>query len=86
MIALSSIHDPCWYVSTIRMQKTVFPHARELNFRQGGGGLWGVFPGGEGGGRARGHPPDVAAAVRFLVDAPFVTGQILYVDGGEHLP
>ena len=31
-----------------------------------------------------GHPRDVAAAVRFLVmDAPFVTGQVIDVDGGR---
>jgi pteridine reductase len=27
----------------------------------------------------------VAAAIRFLSDAPFVTGAILPVDGGRHL-
>jgi pteridine reductase len=33
-----------------------------------------------------GAPEDVAAAVRFLVlDAPYVTGQILNVDGGRTL-
>jgi pteridine reductase len=35
-------------------------------------------------GRA-GEPADVASAVRFLADAPFVTGAILPVDGGRHL-
>jgi len=35
-------------------------------------------------GRA-GEPSDVAAAVRYLADAPFVTGAILPVDGGRHL-
>jgi pteridine reductase len=35
-------------------------------------------------GRA-GTPQDVAAAVRFLSEAPFVTGAILPVDGGRHL-
>jgi pteridine reductase len=35
-------------------------------------------------GRA-GTPEDVAAAVRYLADAPFVTGAILPVDGGRHL-
>lgn len=32
-----------------------------------------------------GTPGDVAAAVRFLADAPFVTGVVLAVDGGRHL-
>ena len=35
-------------------------------------------------GRA-GTPGDVAAAVRYLADAPFVTGVVLPVDGGRHL-
>jgi pteridine reductase len=35
-------------------------------------------------GRA-GDPADVAQAIRFLADAPFVTGAILPVDGGRHL-
>lgn len=35
-------------------------------------------------GRA-GDPSDVAAAVRYLADAPFVTGAVLPVDGGRHL-
>jgi pteridine reductase len=32
-----------------------------------------------------GTPADVAAAVRFLAGAPFVTGAVLPVDGGRHL-
>ncbi len=32
-----------------------------------------------------GDPSDVAAAVRYLADAPFVTGAVLPVDGGRHL-
>src|SRR6266508_4256491 len=32
-----------------------------------------------------GEPSDVAAAVRYLADAPFVTGAVLPVDGGRHL-
>jgi len=32
-----------------------------------------------------GAPEDVAAAVRFLAEAPFVTGAVLPVDGGRHL-
>lgn len=35
-------------------------------------------------GRA-GTPEDVAEAVRFLAEAPYVTGAILPVDGGRHL-
>ncbi|MBV9955267.1 MAG: SDR family oxidoreductase [Pseudolabrys sp.] len=33
----------------------------------------------------RGRPEDVAAAVRYLVTAPFVTGQVLHVNGGAYL-
>jgi pteridine reductase len=32
-----------------------------------------------------GTPEDVAEAVRFLAEAPFVTGALLPVDGGRHL-
>jgi pteridine reductase len=32
-----------------------------------------------------GDPSDVAQAIRFLADAPFVTGAVLPVDGGRHL-
>jgi len=35
--------------------------------------------------RRHGSPDDVAAALLYLVTARFVTGQILFVDGGEHL-
>ncbi len=35
-------------------------------------------------GRA-GTPQDVADAVRYLADAPFVTGAVLPIDGGRHL-
>jgi pteridine reductase len=35
-------------------------------------------------GRA-GTPADVAGAVRYLADAPFVTGAVLPIDGGRHL-
>jgi pteridine reductase len=35
-------------------------------------------------GRA-GTPEDVASAVRFLAEAPFVTGAVLPLDGGRHL-
>jgi pteridine reductase len=32
-----------------------------------------------------GEPDDVAQAIRYLADAPFVTGAVLPVDGGRHL-
>lgn len=32
-----------------------------------------------------GTPADIAGAVRYLLDAPFVTGQVLRVDGGRGL-
>lgn len=36
--------------------------------------------------RRWGHPDDVVAAIRYLVlDAPFVTGAVIPVDGGRHL-
>jgi len=35
--------------------------------------------------RRAGAPEDVAGAVRFLADAPYVTGAIVPVDGGRHL-
>ena len=31
------------------------------------------------------NPGDIAAALGYLLDAPSVTGQILFVDGGQHL-
>ena len=31
------------------------------------------------------EPKDVAAAIRYLLDAPSVTGQMIAVDGGQHL-
>lgn len=33
----------------------------------------------------RGNPEDVCEAVLFLINAEFITGQIIYVDGGRHL-
>ncbi len=33
-----------------------------------------------------GTPDDITAAVLFLVRSTFITGQVLYVDGGSHLP
>jgi pteridine reductase len=35
--------------------------------------------------RRAGDPSDVAGAVRYLADAPFVTGAVLPIDGGRHL-
>lgn len=32
------------------------------------------------------HPEEIAAAVGFLLDAPAVTGQMIALDGGQHLP
>jgi NAD(P)-dependent dehydrogenase (short-subunit alcohol dehydrogenase family) len=31
------------------------------------------------------EPTDICAAIRYLLDAPAVTGQMLAVDGGQHL-
>ncbi len=33
-----------------------------------------------------GEPQDIADAVSYLVHAPFVTGQVLVVDGGRSIP
>lgn len=35
--------------------------------------------------QAHGSADDVSAAVLFLVRSPFVTGQVIFVDGGRHL-
>ncbi len=35
--------------------------------------------------RRTGGPADIVRAVLFLLQSPFVTGQIIYVDGGQHL-
>jgi pteridine reductase len=32
-----------------------------------------------------GEAADIVRAVRFLVHSPFVTGQVIFVDGGQHL-
>jgi NAD(P)-dependent dehydrogenase (short-subunit alcohol dehydrogenase family) len=34
---------------------------------------------------AVGSPDDIVRALLYLVDSPFVTGEVLYVDGGRHL-
>jgi hypothetical protein len=31
------------------------------------------------------EPHDICDAVRYLLDAPAVTGQMIAVDGGQHL-
>lgn len=31
------------------------------------------------------NPEDIVAALRYLLDAPAVTGQLLFVDGGQHM-
>lgn len=35
--------------------------------------------------KRRGHPHDVAEAVVFLLRSEFITGQVIYVDGGRHV-
>lgn len=35
--------------------------------------------------KTRGQPPDIASAVLFLLDNEFITGDCIFVDGGEHL-
>ena len=35
--------------------------------------------------KRRGYPHDIAHAVLYLLGAEFVTGQVIYVDGGRHL-
>lgn len=35
--------------------------------------------------KRKGSPRDVAQAVLFLMESDFVTGQVIYEDGGEHL-
>ena len=32
-----------------------------------------------------GEPQDIADAVAFLIQSDFITGQVIYVDGGRHL-
>ena len=32
-----------------------------------------------------GNPRDIQRAIHYLIKNPFITGQILYIDGGEHL-
>jgi NAD(P)-dependent dehydrogenase (short-subunit alcohol dehydrogenase family) len=35
--------------------------------------------------RRHGDPEDIAAAVVFLLKSPFITGEVIFVDGGRHL-
>lgn len=35
--------------------------------------------------KRRGYPKDIAGAALYLLAADFVTGQVIYVDGGRHL-
>lgn len=35
--------------------------------------------------KRRGHPKDIADATLYLLGASFVTGQVIFVDGGRHL-
>lgn len=35
--------------------------------------------------RRNGSPADVVRALEYLIDAPFVTGDVLFVDGGRHV-
>jgi pteridine reductase len=35
--------------------------------------------------KCSGSPEGVADAVQFLIDSDFITGQVIYVDGGRHL-
>jgi len=35
--------------------------------------------------KRHGNPADITEAVLFLLRSPFVTGQVIYIDGGRHL-
>ncbi len=35
--------------------------------------------------RKHGSPRDIAESIAFLLRSDFVTGQVIYVDGGRHL-
>jgi NAD(P)-dependent dehydrogenase (short-subunit alcohol dehydrogenase family) len=35
--------------------------------------------------KRRGFPKDIADATLYLLDASFVTGQVIFVDGGRHI-
>ena len=53
------------------------PHQTEAQFRK----QWECTPLGRGA-----EPGEIAAAIGFLLDAPAVTGQMIALDGGQHLP
>ena len=35
--------------------------------------------------KRKGEPMDIAKAVQFLLENTYITGQTIFVDGGEHL-
>jgi len=35
--------------------------------------------------QSRGHPEDVVTALKFLIEHTFITGECIFIDGGEHL-
>ena len=35
--------------------------------------------------KRRGNPKHIALAVDYLIENDFITGEVLFVDGGEHL-
>jgi NAD(P)-dependent dehydrogenase (short-subunit alcohol dehydrogenase family) len=35
--------------------------------------------------KRRGYPTDIADATLYLLGASFVTGQVIFVDGGRHI-
>ena len=35
--------------------------------------------------KKKGDPSQIAQSVKFLIEHPYITGQIIFVDGGEHL-
>lgn len=53
------------------------PHQTDAQFRK----QWESTPLGRGA-----EPGEIAAAIGFLLDAPAVTGQMIALDGGQHLP
>jgi len=35
--------------------------------------------------KQKGHPKDITQCINFLLDSSFITGQIIFIDGGQHL-